>query len=414
MSFAAINWAWEQLDLPPGPKVVLMGLAHVADDGGMAWPSVGTLAVRANVSAMTVRRYIQHLVDAGLVSIERRQRPDGSYASNVYRLHVETPALPLSRGRGKAASDGQPAGQSGGQSQSERVPSQNDTVPSQDERGGTLKLSGGTLTGDTCNELPNTLKEKNSGAGVQAEAREGAREPDPEPAGVLERVFVGDVEVTSLPGQRVELAEAAPADHDDDPTDRGVWRPAQGRVPLDPGFRLPPEWRDFVCDRYDLAPEQADSLAESFKVHWLEKGAAKVDWRAQFVEWVKMSIAMAAERQGKDGLAEVAARRGRAKRAGGKAPAQTITFSKPAEAHDARFEDMRRGIVSQIGAATYASWIDKTAMRLDAGTLVITCRSAFHADEVRKRLHYPLQRYAERGFGAGIEIRIEGPERVAA
>ena len=412
MSFAAINWAWEQLDLPPGPKVVLMGLAHVADDGGMAWPSVGTLAVRANVSAMTVRRYIQHLVDAGLVSIERRQRPDGSYASNVYRLHVETPALPLSRGRGKAASDGQPAGQSGGQSQSERVPSQNDTVPSQDERGGTLKLSGGTLTGDTCNELPNTLKEKNSGAGVQAEGRKGAREPDPEPAGASEAMQAAGVSQASPGGG--EPDHDGSTDHDDDPTDRGVWRPAQGRVPLDPEFRLPPEWRDFVCDRYDLAPEQADSLAESFKVHWLEKGAAKVDWRAAFIEWVKTSIAMAAERQGKDGLAEVAARRGRAKRAGGKAAAQTITFSKPAEAHDARFEDMRRGIVSQIGAATYASWIDKTALRLDAGALVITCRSAFHADEVRKRLLYPLQRYAERGFGAGIEIRIEGPERVAA
>lgn len=398
MSFAAINWAWEQLDLPPGPKVVLMGLAHVADDGGLAWPSVGTLAVRANVSAMTVRRYIQHLVDAGLVSIERRQRPDGSYASNVYRLHVETPALPLSRGRGKAASEGK----SGGQSQSEGVPSQIDTVPSQDERGGTLKLSGGTLTGDTCNELPITLKEKNTGA--DARAGEKGLAPEPEAAGADDR-------------QGTSGDQGGSGDRDDDErdlTDLGVWRPAVGRAPLDAEFRLPPEWRDYVCERYDLAPEQVESLAESFKVHWLNKGAAKVDWRAAFVEWVKTSIAMSAERQGKDGLAAVAERRGRSKRAGGKVPPQPINLSKPDEAHDMRFEHMRRGIVSQIGNATYASWIDKTAMRLDAGALVITCRSAFHADEVRKRLLYPLQRYAERGFGAGIEIRIEGPERKAA
>jgi hypothetical protein len=400
MSFAAINWAWEQLDLAPGPKVVLMGLAHVADDANMAWPSIGTLAVRANVSMSTVRRYLAELSSAGLISIENRSRADGSTSSNVYRLHVDTPSLPLGkRGREVPGADAGTA---------ENMGSQIDSPPSQSDRGEGVKLEGVGVTADTPkNDLPITSIKKDAGADSR---EEGETVP-------IDRVFLGDVEVTSL---AVLAADGdADSDSDDDPTDRGVWRPAVGRVPLDAGFRLPPEWRDYVCERYDLAPEQVASLAESFKVHWLEKGAAKVDWRAAFVEWVKTSIAMAAERQGKDGLAEVAARRGRSKRAGGKVPVQPITLSKPDEAHDMRFEHMRRGIVSQIGNATYASWIDKTAMRVEVNpyggrTLVITCRTDFHADEVRKRHLYTLGRYAALGFGEGIAVDVVGPGRRAA
>jgi hypothetical protein len=45
-------------------KLVLLGIANHDGDGG-AWPSVGTLAIYANVDARTVRRSIRELVAAG-------------------------------------------------------------------------------------------------------------------------------------------------------------------------------------------------------------------------------------------------------------------------------------------------------------------------------------------------------------
>ena len=43
-----MNWAWQQL-LKPVPKLVLMALADAADDEGVCWPSVATLASKVGV-----------------------------------------------------------------------------------------------------------------------------------------------------------------------------------------------------------------------------------------------------------------------------------------------------------------------------------------------------------------------------
>src|SRR5215471_14149721 len=53
--------------------------------GPQAWPSVAELARRTGYSARTVRRATRRLELAGLLVVERRQRPDGSYTTNVYR-----------------------------------------------------------------------------------------------------------------------------------------------------------------------------------------------------------------------------------------------------------------------------------------------------------------------------------------
>jgi hypothetical protein len=85
VSIAAMNWAWHQ-SLKPVPKLVLMALADAADDIGVCWPSVTTVAVKCNVSTRTVRRVIQALVARRLLMSERRYRKDGSRSSNRYRL----------------------------------------------------------------------------------------------------------------------------------------------------------------------------------------------------------------------------------------------------------------------------------------------------------------------------------------
>lgn len=83
-----MNWAWRQA-LAPTVKLVLMSLADAADDHGVCWPSLPTVARKCNISPRTVRRLIRELVAGGLLRCEPRFRHDGSSSSNRYTLALE-------------------------------------------------------------------------------------------------------------------------------------------------------------------------------------------------------------------------------------------------------------------------------------------------------------------------------------
>ncbi len=83
-----MNWAWHQ-DLTPTPKLILMALADAADDQGVCWPSVPTVAAKCRVSDRTVRRVMRTLTACGLMISDQRYRKDGSRSSNRYRLLLE-------------------------------------------------------------------------------------------------------------------------------------------------------------------------------------------------------------------------------------------------------------------------------------------------------------------------------------
>lgn len=83
-----MNWAWQQ-KLSPTPKLILMALCDAANDYGVCWPSVSTVAIKCCVSVRTVRRVMQKLVKRGLMISEQRYRSDGSCSSNRYRLQLE-------------------------------------------------------------------------------------------------------------------------------------------------------------------------------------------------------------------------------------------------------------------------------------------------------------------------------------
>ena len=83
-----MHWAWHQA-LKPVPKLVLMALADAADDQGVCWPSVATVAVKVGVSTRTVRRVMHALISRELLTAEQRYRSDGSCSSNWYRLLLD-------------------------------------------------------------------------------------------------------------------------------------------------------------------------------------------------------------------------------------------------------------------------------------------------------------------------------------
>ncbi len=103
-----MNWAWEQ-KLEPSAKIVLLALADIADDHGMCWPSIPTLARKVCASERNVQRVVHSLglsteSQPALIQIIERSRSNGSRSSNVYLLQI--PGDKLSPGGAGDVDDG--------------------------------------------------------------------------------------------------------------------------------------------------------------------------------------------------------------------------------------------------------------------------------------------------------------------
>lgn len=81
-----MGWAWAQRGLDASTKLVLMSLADYANDEGECWPGVQAVANRVGLSDRMIQRHVATLREAGLVRVERRERPDGGQGSNRYFL----------------------------------------------------------------------------------------------------------------------------------------------------------------------------------------------------------------------------------------------------------------------------------------------------------------------------------------
>src|SRR5690606_9661885 len=84
MSTVIMSAVWPLQNMSPAQKAVLVSLADQANDEGVCWPSVGTLAKRTCLSERAVQGAIRWLQEAGALSIEERRG-----RSTVYRV---TPA----------------------------------------------------------------------------------------------------------------------------------------------------------------------------------------------------------------------------------------------------------------------------------------------------------------------------------
>ena len=69
-------------------KLVLVVLGDAADDQGLCWPRVSTVAEKVGISTRTVQRALHYLVRRKVITVEPRSRSDGSSSSNLYRLRI--------------------------------------------------------------------------------------------------------------------------------------------------------------------------------------------------------------------------------------------------------------------------------------------------------------------------------------
>ncbi len=75
-----------QSDLNHRAKTVYIYLKDRADAEGRCWPAINTIAADLRLSRSTVKRALDDLCRAGLLTKDRRWRENGSYASNLYTL----------------------------------------------------------------------------------------------------------------------------------------------------------------------------------------------------------------------------------------------------------------------------------------------------------------------------------------
>ena len=75
-----------QAGLDHRAKTVYMYLKDHADSEGKCWPGIRTISTGLGLSRSTVKRALNDLCKAELISKEHRWRENGSLSSNLYRL----------------------------------------------------------------------------------------------------------------------------------------------------------------------------------------------------------------------------------------------------------------------------------------------------------------------------------------
>ena len=85
MSILWIGWAYKQPTGSVSAKAILIKIADNANDDGIAWPSIKTIAQQVELSPRAVQTNIRKLVETGLVRIEERHIGDVQLP-NIYHL----------------------------------------------------------------------------------------------------------------------------------------------------------------------------------------------------------------------------------------------------------------------------------------------------------------------------------------
>jgi len=107
MSTIIMSQCWPLQSLSVTQKAVLISLADQANDDGVCWPAIGTIAKRCCMSARAVRDAMDHLEQVGLLSRERRFNSSSVYV--VAPAKFDASAAP-SKGKRKAGKAGDAPG----------------------------------------------------------------------------------------------------------------------------------------------------------------------------------------------------------------------------------------------------------------------------------------------------------------
>lgn len=161
MSIRVMTAVWDNAGVQGSELLVLLALADWADDNGVCWPAMSTLADKARISERSAQRACRSLVEKGLLAIEDNAGPKGA---NRYRVATEKPAAPATTSCGGGDNLTPPAAAPGG-----------DTA----DTGGVTPVTPGGDTGDTRTVIePPVNRQERERAGAQADGGEGGQDVD--------------------------------------------------------------------------------------------------------------------------------------------------------------------------------------------------------------------------------------------
>lgn len=84
---------YQDRELSPRAKSVLIYLKDHANKQGTCWPGINTIAAGVSLSRSTVKRALDDLTKAGLVEKSSRQRENGGATSNLYQVKFQKPRM---------------------------------------------------------------------------------------------------------------------------------------------------------------------------------------------------------------------------------------------------------------------------------------------------------------------------------
>lgn len=88
MSIKLMSKIWE-MDMPTSEKFVFLCLSDMANDDGVCWPSLTTVATKTNLTRRSVIRIVNKLITEGWLYKNHRNKKDGSNTSNYYTVNVD-------------------------------------------------------------------------------------------------------------------------------------------------------------------------------------------------------------------------------------------------------------------------------------------------------------------------------------
>jgi hypothetical protein len=96
MSVRTLSAVWSYSTQKGGHLLVMLALSDFADDDGLSWASVPTIAAKSRLTDRHVQRVLRDLEAAGEIAIGQRSRGDGSATSNTYRVILAPPGVKMS------------------------------------------------------------------------------------------------------------------------------------------------------------------------------------------------------------------------------------------------------------------------------------------------------------------------------
>lgn len=259
MSTRIMSDCWP-LAMSPAQKSVLISLADQANDDGVCWPSIGTVALRTCLTDRAVRKAVRELESMGILVSNGR-----SGRSTYYTITVENFVPPVRKKRTRKAA----------------VP-RNEVPPTPEPHSAPESSSPGTTFPPPRNEVP----------------------PTPEPdSGDPGTTFPQNRKEPSLNHQRTVREGHASA-----PAPLGEKSPAKKSTR---GTRLPSDWQpgpEFFSAAHEIHPRlsnlQVVEIANRFRDYWVaESGqrAVKLDWLATWRNWVRRERGIPAPPPGNPG-----------------------------------------------------------------------------------------------------------------